>query len=51
MKKFEPFDQKKRQVGISVARFVPGQSDLYGLFGSTDGQASIWSMDLTNETY
>jgi hypothetical protein len=51
VKKFEPFDQKKRQVGISVARFVPGHSDLYGLFGSSDGQASIWAMDLANETY
>jgi|LauGreDrversion4_2_1035121.scaffolds.fasta_scaffold267299_2 hypothetical protein len=39
VKKFEPFESKKRTAkpGVSVARFVPGHAELYGIFGSTDG--------------
>ena len=52
VKKFEPFESKKKgPVGISVARFVPGQNDLYGIFGSTDGQAGLWQLDFQNNSY
>ena len=34
-----------------MARFVPGMSDVYSIFGGTDGSASLWSLDLANETY
>jgi hypothetical protein len=45
VKKFEPFGSKKKQVGVAVARFVPGMSDVYGIFGGSDGSASLWSLD------
>ena len=45
VKKFEPFGSKKKQVGVAVARFVPGISDVYGIFGGSDGSASLWSLD------
>lgn len=37
VKKFEPFESKRKQVGVTVARFVPGHEDLWGIFGSSDG--------------
>ena len=45
VKKFEPFGSKKKQVGVAVARFVPGMSEVYGIFGGSDGSASLWSLD------
>lgn len=50
IKKFEPF-QSRRGVGISVTRFVPGLHELYGVFGATDGQAGVWSLDTFKETH
>lgn len=51
VKKFEPFDSKKKNVGIAVARFVPGMNELFGVFGGTDGSASLWSLDYAQDSY
>ena len=52
VKKFEPFEStKKKQVGITVSRFVPGMNELYGVFGGTDGSASLWSLDVAQDRY
>jgi WD40 repeat protein len=51
VKKFDPLESKKKQVGVTVARFVPGMSDVYGIFGGSDGSASLWSLDYANDSY
>jgi len=47
---FEPFDQKKKPA-VTVAKFVPGQSDLYAFLGGSDGQASVWVLDAKNDVH
>ena len=52
VKKFDPFESnKKKQVGITVSRFVPGMNELYGVFGGSDGSAKLWSLDVTQDRY
>jgi len=54
VKKFEPFETKKRgakKAAITVARFVPGQAEPYGLLCTSDGQASVWSFDQATPRY
>lgn len=51
VRKFGPFDSKKKNVGITVSRFVPGMNELYGLFGGSDGSAGLWSLDVAQERY
>lgn len=50
VKKFEPFESKRNH-GITVARFVPGMNDVYGIFGATDGSAGLWALDYANDSY
>eukprot|EP00347_Sterkiella_histriomuscorum_P009835 403339693 len=50
IKKIDVFDQKKKP-GVTVAKFVPGQNDLYSIFGSSDGHAGVWLLDYQNEKY
>ena len=52
VKKFDPFEsKKKKQVGITVSRFVPGMNELYGVFGGSDGSAGLWSLDVAQDRY
>jgi pre-mRNA-processing factor 19 len=54
VKKFEPFESKKRgakKAAITVARFLPGQAEPFGLLCSSDGQASVWSFDQATPRY
>ncbi|CDW72817.1 UNKNOWN [Stylonychia lemnae] len=50
LKKLEPFDSKKKPAA-TVAKFVPGQNELYSLVGSADGEAAIWALDYQNNHY
>jgi hypothetical protein len=49
VRKIEPFDMKKKKLEeVSVAKFVPGMNELYSLFASKEGNASIWQLDVDN---